>query len=350
MDISLLQRRVIRYTPIVFLIFSYLAVGVDSIVYPGFFGKHFFIDSRILTALSLILLYGIFASRKWRMPSRLISLNALVLFPFSIISVGILTLLEYIKYPNFVFATLHIHYDQLFYILILSAFTYVAFLDKKTIRKHRQVLLVWFAVFLLYAGILVRMWPQDAFLIFSGEDDLFEWLQFFFYLLSSVSSFYLMIQSYKKKKYFSVFVYGMLGLFAFFVAGEEISWGQRLFHIPSPSFLLKNNYQREISVHNLNSLQQFQYLFYMAFSLFFLVGRVTTRFISKKLSKIIQRFISPWYLFLYFLPIFVFYLYMNFLGGTHREWQEFSELLLAIGILLYVWETRRKQEKTSLSK
>lgn len=37
----------------------------------------------------------------------------------------------------------------------------------------------------------------------------------------------------------------------FFAAGEEISWGQRIFGIESSEFFLQNNYQAETTLHNL---------------------------------------------------------------------------------------------------
>lgn len=37
----------------------------------------------------------------------------------------------------------------------------------------------------------------------------------------------------------------------FFVAGEEISWGQRIFGIESSEFFKENNYQSETTLHNL---------------------------------------------------------------------------------------------------
>lgn len=39
--------------------------------------------------------------------------------------------------------------------------------------------------------------------------------------------------------------------FSFFVAGEEISWGQRVFHVESPEFFKENNAQQETNLHNL---------------------------------------------------------------------------------------------------
>ena len=42
-----------------------------------------------------------------------------------------------------------------------------------------------------------------------------------------------------------------LALFCLFVAGEEFSWGQRLLGYASPEFFLRNNFQQEVTVHNL---------------------------------------------------------------------------------------------------
>ena len=39
-------------------------------------------------------------------------------------------------------------------------------------------------------------------------------------------------------------------LFAF-GAGEELSWGQRLLHIPTPDFFARHNAQKELNLHNL---------------------------------------------------------------------------------------------------
>jgi hypothetical protein len=50
-------------------------------------------------------------------------------------------------------------------------------------------------------------------------------------------------------------VYALLGLFFFFVGGEEMSWGQRIFGVASPEFFQENNRQGEISVHNLGPVQ-----------------------------------------------------------------------------------------------
>ena len=43
----------------------------------------------------------------------------------------------------------------------------------------------------------------------------------------------------------------LLTLFFFFGAGEEISWGQRIFNVESSKFFVENNAQGEMNLHNL---------------------------------------------------------------------------------------------------
>jgi hypothetical protein len=44
---------------------------------------------------------------------------------------------------------------------------------------------------------------------------------------------------------------GLVALFCLFVTGEEISWGQRLFGYAPPEYFLRNNFQQEVTLHNL---------------------------------------------------------------------------------------------------
>ncbi|MBC8146125.1 MAG: hypothetical protein H7X80_11120 [bacterium] len=51
----------------------------------------------------------------------------------------------------------------------------------------------------------------------------------------------------RKRMIFTILV----GLFCFFVAGEEFSWGQRILGFGSPEYFMANNYQQELNLHNL---------------------------------------------------------------------------------------------------
>lgn len=55
----------------------------------------------------------------------------------------------------------------------------------------------------------------------------------------------------KKESWKFKMIWLFIALFSFFVAGEEISWGQRIFQIETPEFFKENNAQNETNIHNL---------------------------------------------------------------------------------------------------
>lgn len=83
------------------------------------------------------------------------------------------------------------------------------------------------------------------------EDGPLEWLTFVALTLGAVLSFYrVYILRPFRPTLFRICLF-ILGLVFIFGAGEEISWGQRIFDIASPEFFVKNNSQQETNFHNL---------------------------------------------------------------------------------------------------
>jgi len=83
------------------------------------------------------------------------------------------------------------------------------------------------------------------------EDGFIEWLTIVSLLSGVFLCFY---RTFKLKSQRSfIFLLGMvlMGLVFVFGAGEEISWGQRIFNIESPEFFVNHNAQGEINIHNL---------------------------------------------------------------------------------------------------
>lgn len=82
------------------------------------------------------------------------------------------------------------------------------------------------------------------------EDMIIENFQMLIYLFSSIVFFRLaLIQRSSRYWYF------FYGLLLFFLAGEEVSWGQRLMVIETPVIWAQNNIQQETNIHNLRSIQ-----------------------------------------------------------------------------------------------
>lgn len=88
------------------------------------------------------------------------------------------------------------------------------------------------------------------------EDGYFENLGALSLFIASVLMFYAFYYVMKRRKTTKVFwvkqlAYLGLALLFFFGAGEEISWGQRIFGIQTPEALAEINEQDEINIHNI---------------------------------------------------------------------------------------------------
>ena len=88
------------------------------------------------------------------------------------------------------------------------------------------------------------------------EDGIIETSEAVLYFAGACLLFYLFIQSKSENKIYFLgrkrnLFFLLCGLLFIFFAGEEISWGQRIFNIGSPEYFQKNNYQHETNFHNL---------------------------------------------------------------------------------------------------
>ena len=81
------------------------------------------------------------------------------------------------------------------------------------------------------------------------EDGPLEWLQFAEYLISSLFGILIFFKS-KKRKSINSFIWLILSAFCFFIAGEEISWGERIIGF-SLNSLTEISIQSETNLHNL---------------------------------------------------------------------------------------------------
>ncbi len=87
--------------------------------------------------------------------------------------------------------------------------------------------------------------------VYVKEDGLVEWLTFLALVFGAFLSFYRIYFLRKSRDMFFLFCTFCLGALFVFGAGEEISWGQRIFEIKSPQFFIENNTQKETNFHNL---------------------------------------------------------------------------------------------------
>ncbi|WP_417361008.1 hypothetical protein [Galbibacter sp.] len=117
----------------------------------------------------------------------------------------------------------------------------------KTEKLGYLFLAVVFAIS-LYFGFTDPAFFDD---VFAAEDNAVEWITAIMLLCISILCFARLFTISKGKSItwkLGAFVFAII---FFFGAGEEISWGQRLFNIESSAFFLENNAQQETNLHNL---------------------------------------------------------------------------------------------------
>jgi len=90
--------------------------------------------------------------------------------------------------------------------------------------------------------------------------------------LLSAGFFFAVFFRLKKLKAKSAWLYLLLSLFCFWVAGEELSWGQRLINLQIPDFFMKYNDNQSLNIHNLYFFAPWEdeitLIFYLAGGLF----------------------------------------------------------------------------------
>ena len=104
---------------------------------------------------------------------------------------------------------------------------------------------------ILFGGFIIFFTNRESFYSYVREDGVVEWLTVLGLLIASIACFRRFFILFRLRGWWFLFVTFLLGLFLFFAAGEEISWGQRMLGIQSSEFFAKNNAQGETNLHNL---------------------------------------------------------------------------------------------------
>ena len=100
-------------------------------------------------------------------------------------------------------------------------------------------------------GVIIAFVSESNFQIYVKEDGIIEYSTAFFLLFGSLISLFLFVKSIKNKRFLITLTSLMFFVGLFFVAGEEISWGQRIFQIETTDYFKEKNMQGELNLHNL---------------------------------------------------------------------------------------------------
>ena len=191
--------------------------------------------------------------------------------------------------------------------------------------------------YLIFIYCFVYIFPYGKFFIgiswfdwLRSEDGPLEWIQFIEYASSSLFAFIIFLKKRNKKEINSI-IWIFLACLLFLIAGEEISWGERLTGIGITS-ISNLNVQGETNFHNLPFFHNYLLDPVFEITCIFLGWFGWRRF--TKLNSLPGKYLSLYFLF---VALFYFYFDISWASTTQqiRNDQEIFEFLLSTGIFLH---------------
>jgi hypothetical protein len=211
--------------------------------------------------------------------------------------------------------------------------------------------------------LLLKIYSSEHYLAVIREDGPVEWLQAVFFLGASVFAFICANRFARKGRsvHSALFILFSVGLF--FVAMEEISWGQRILRFDIPDSIKKHNVQGEFTIHNLDVIQYHILIpMYIAVGFYGSFAWLALRRLGPGRRESLGWFVPDWFLAPCFLPVFAVYSYLRI--GVYAYWhgiaafpiggsvvwrdQEPAEFLMALGFLLFTLIVRRRQRREGM--
>ena len=172
-----------------------------------------------------------------------------------------------------------------------------------------------------------------------SEDGPLEWLQFFEYVSSSFLALFIYIRQ-KNKKEINSLIWFMIAILSLVIAGEEISWGERITGIGITT-ISNLNVQGETNFHNLPFFHNYLLDPVFEISCIFLGWFGWRKF--KKIDAFPSKELSLYFLF---VALFYFYFDISWASTTEqiRNDQEIFEFLLSSGIFIHCLKNFRKNK------
>ncbi len=165
---------------------------------------------------------------------------------------------------------------------------------------HRKLSVIEIIVLCLVAlltaiGVLLVFTNLTLFEKYVQEDGLVEWIGVFALLAAFVVCLRRALQFFSEKPWYFIFTSLLLGMLLLFAAGEEISWGQRIFDIDTPEYFKQNNLQAETNLHNLEingvKINKIVFSYLLIFVLVIYLGLFPLLYAKKKWMN---TFVNKW--------------------------------------------------------
>jgi hypothetical protein len=193
-----------------------------------------------------------------------------------------------------------------------------------------------FCIGIYYANTDLQFFDE----FYTKEDGFAEYGTAFLLFSSSILliSRFIKLQKYKK----NLWKLGILAIALVFIfgAGEEISWGQRIFNIESSDYFKENNAQAETNLHNLvvGGKKVNKLIFSQLLTIVLIIYLIITPFLYRKfegIKKLANQFAVPivqWHHTIAFLIVTGLLVFM----GSDRKWELYELAFSVIFLLIFL--------------
>lgn len=250
---------------------SYLAI--IAILLLDFFFYHGFVKNNLISPIFIVVIIAAIhlATRiitKQKLNNQFATVNLYFIAPISLVLTSTAYYLEEygLLFPNYFFNNFKFHYISLMYLAIPAVIFGVIHSNKTFWIHHWKRIFFLLMTTLALGGAILYYIDVKAYTKLMAEDGIVEYLSALFFLVAGATLLLLSRKSkfLKKKAVKNIFIAGCIiaGLALILVAGEEISWGQRIFNIETPDAIAAQNRQGEINLHNSELIWPYVYSAY----------------------------------------------------------------------------------------
>lgn len=342
-------------------IISFLGVSLSSLIffleaffYTGFVQKYLHISTStpaILTLIAIVLMRVVWKQSVNHRTQKILT----ILAPLSVYIYMILLWSDRILFANFSFSTFHLHPAELMPLVVFLSLVTILTWTRSFLQSNANLIRFLAPIWATPLMYIFSQYSEHGFWYMEKEDSITEWLTFFVYLGAAFFSARLahLFQKQSKNRHqiqralFLLYAVATIGFLL--VAGEEISWGQRLIGFQTPTEISVNNTQQEFNIHNNVFVFQFVYIGYGLLATYCACSWIGRKFvegqISKNANKYIYLFSPPPLLIGYFIPMIIYVIIRGIYGDKLLDrWEEYFEILLAIGITIFLHINLKRTE------